>query len=117
MKKILYSISDNGLGHLTRSIGIMREFHENIEFIIRNSNSNFLEKSLPNTKIISGQTDQGLILNEDGISVNNSKSRVALENWYDHFNDNLENEERIISKIQVLVECICLQFGRIFQLY
>lgn len=100
MKKILYSISDNGLGHLTRSIGIMREFHENIEFIIRNSNSNFLEKSLPNTKIISGQTDQGLILNEDGISVNNSKSRVALENWYDHFNDNLENEERIISKIQ-----------------
>ena len=42
MKKILYYVTDHGLGHLTRSISIIREFDENVEFIIRNSNEKFI---------------------------------------------------------------------------
>jgi len=99
MKKILYFISDHGLGHLTRSIAIMREFNNDVEFIIRNSNSKFIEQSLPNTKIFVGKTDQGPIIKNNGISIDWKKSELAIENWYSQINSNSKNEEKIISKI------------------
>ncbi len=99
MKKILYYVSDHGLGHLTRSIAIMREFQDEVEFVIRNSNTRFIQKSLPNAKIISGKTDQGTLSHNNGISIDWEKSKTAIDTWYDEFNATLIKEQEIISKI------------------
>ena len=99
MKKILYFISDHGLGHLTRSIAIMREFENKVEFFIRNSNTEFIDKSLDNAKIFSGKTDQGTIHSNNGISIDWEKSKAAIDTWYNEFDSNLIKEQEIISKI------------------
>lgn len=100
MKKILYFISDHGLGHLARSIAIIREFKKEAEFFIRNSNINFIEQSLPNVKTFVGKTDQGPIIEDNGISIDWKQSKFAIENWYSEINSNIKNEEEIISKIK-----------------
>ena len=99
MKKILYFVSDHGLGHLTRSIAIMREFEDEVEFVVRNSNTHFIEKSLPNTKTISGKTDQGTLSQNNGISIDWEKSKTAIDTWYNEFDSTLIKEQEIISKI------------------
>jgi uncharacterized protein (TIGR00661 family) len=99
MKKILYFVSDHGLGHLTRSIAIMREFTDEAEFVIRNSNTRFIEKSLPNVKAISGKTDQGTLSQNNGISIDWEKSKIAIDTWYDEFDSTILKEQDIISKI------------------
>jgi len=99
MKKILYFVSDHGLGHLTRSIAIMREFSDEAEFVIRNSNTQFIEESLPNAKAISGKTDQGTLSQNNGISIDWEKSKIAIDTWYDEFDSTLIKEQEIISKI------------------
>ena len=99
MKKILYFVSDHGLGHLSRSIAIMREFHDEVEFVIRNSNTQFIEKSLPNVKIIPGKTDQGTLSQNNGISIDWEKSKSAIDIWYNQFNSTIIKEQEIISKI------------------
>ena len=100
MKKILYFISDHGLGHLARSIAIMREFDNEVEFFIRNSNISFIEQSLPNVKTFVGKTDQGPILQDNGISIDWEKSKFLIDNWYSELNYNSEKEEEIILKIK-----------------
>ena len=46
MKKILYYITDHGLGHATRSVAIIRELQKiGVEVIIRNSNAKQLLKT------------------------------------------------------------------------
>lgn len=99
MKKILYFISDHGLGHLTRSISIIREFKNEVEFIIRNSNIDFIKQSLPYTKTFVGKTDQGPIIDDNGISIDWNHSKFTIENWYKKINLNIKNEEKTISKI------------------
>ena len=100
MKKILYFVSDHGLGHLTRSIAIMREFDNEAEFFIRNSNISFIEQSLPNVKTFVGKTDQGPILDDNGISIDWKHSKSAIDDWYKNLALNAKNEEDIISKIK-----------------
>ena len=74
MRKILYYITDHGLGHTTRSIAIIRELLKmGTEVIIRNSNVDYLHKSLPTVKIIPGVTDVGPAIKENGISIDNDK--------------------------------------------
>tara|TARA_B100000029_G_scaffold133968_1_gene128116 strand:- start:15890 stop:16897 length:1008 start_codon:yes stop_codon:yes gene_type:complete len=99
MKKILYYVSDHGLGHLTRSIAIMREFKDEAEFVIRNSNTYFIEESLPNVKIIPGKTDQGTLSQNNGISIDWEKSKIAIDDWYNEFDSTLTKEQELISKI------------------
>ena len=96
MKKILYFISDHGLGHLARSIAIMREFDNEAEFFIRNSNISFIEQSLPNVKTFVGKTDQGPILADNGISIDLKHSKSAIDDWYKNLNVNAKSEEDII---------------------
>ena len=43
MKKILYYVSEHGLGHLTRSIGLIRELENESQIMIRNSNEQEVE--------------------------------------------------------------------------
>ena len=76
--KILYYITDHGLGHATRSVALIRELEKHdIELVIRNNDAhNFLKKSLPEIKIIAGQTDLIPIMdNENATMINYSKTK------------------------------------------
>ena len=101
MKKILYYITDHGLGHTTRSVAIIRElFKEGIEVTIRNSNVNYLNKSLPYIKTISGTTDVGPIIEKNGISVDEKKTLENVGKWIDSIRTVSDNEYDLISKIK-----------------
>ena len=100
MKKILYYVTDHGLGHLTRTISIIREFDENVEFIIRNSNEKFIKKSLNNTRVFSGQTDQGPILHNDAVSIDWDKTGETMKKWYNDFEQKVTKERDFIEKIK-----------------
>ena len=78
----------------------MREFDNEAEFFIRNSNTDFIEQSLPNVKTFVGKTDQGPILQDNGVSIDWERSKFLIDNWYNELNYNSEKEEEIISKIK-----------------
>ena len=100
MKKILYYITDHGLGHTTRSIAIIRKLiTEGIDVTIRNSNVNYLQKSLPHTKIISGITDVGPSIKKNGISIDNEKTLKNIGEWIDSIHKRSNIEYELISKI------------------
>ena len=101
MKKIVYYITDHGLGHATRSVALIRELQKNnLEIIIRNSNARtFLKQSLPGTKIISAITDVGPIIKNDGISIDVKKSKPILKKWIDKIEKNAELEFIYVQKI------------------
>ena len=76
MKNIIYYVTDHGSGHATRTVAICRELQKNkINLIIRNSNNiKFFKNSLPKTKVISGITDVGPVIKENGFSIDKNKS-------------------------------------------
>jgi len=100
MKKILYYITDHGLGHATRSVAIIRELQKiGVEVIIRNSNAKqFLEQSVPQIKIIEGKTDVGPLLQNNGISIDTEKSKRSINDWINSIELIAENEIKIIQK-------------------
>jgi soluble P-type ATPase len=57
--KIVYYITDHGLGHATRTVAIIRELKKkSIDVVVRsNDKLGFLKKSLPDVQIIHGSTD------------------------------------------------------------
>ena len=101
MKKLLYYITDNGKGHATRSVAIIRELQKlNFEITIRNSNVvKFLNNSLPNIKIIEGLTDVGPSLSKNGISIDEIETKLNVNNWIDKLNYYTKIECGIISKV------------------
>jgi len=99
LKKIFYYITDHGLGHATRSIAIIRELEklQNVEVIIRNSNANkILHESLPHTKIITGTTDVGPVINDDGISINKEQTITKITKWLQNIDSFAKKELKII---------------------
>jgi UDP:flavonoid glycosyltransferase YjiC (YdhE family) len=89
------------MGHATRSIAIIRELiKEGIEVTIRSSNVDYLKKSLPNVKIISGITDIGPTIEKNGISINEKKTLESMGKWIDSINLISEKELEIISEIK-----------------
>lgn len=102
MNKVLYYVTDHGLGHATRSIAIIRELHkQGIEVYIRNLTAyDFLKKSLPFATIIPGRVDVGPYINNDGISINVSKSRKKIEEWIQKLDKTSSNEVNLIEKIK-----------------
>ena len=101
MKKILYYITDHGLGHTTRSVAVIRELvKERIEVIIRNSNLNYLNKSLPYIKTISGMTDVGPTIEKNEISIDEKKTLENVGKWIDSIRTVSDNEHDLISKIK-----------------
>jgi UDP-N-acetylglucosamine:LPS N-acetylglucosamine transferase len=85
MKKIIYYVTDHGLGHATRSVALIRELQKyNLEIIVRNSNAkHFLKNSLEHTRIVSDKTDVGPLIKNDGISINETKSKPIIKEWID----------------------------------
>ena len=61
MKKILFYVSEHGLGHLTRSIALIRELENEAQIMIRNSNESFLKKSVPSIPIFTGNNVTAVI--------------------------------------------------------
>ena len=98
MKKIIYYITDHGKGHATRSIAIIRKLQGmGIEVVIRNSNVvDLLKKSLPNTEIITGMTDVGPVIENNGISINQEQSKERIGNWLENMNKRVEDELKLI---------------------
>ena len=100
MKTILYYISEHGLGHLTRSIAIIREIDNETNIFIRNSNTAFLKQSLPKIPILDGKTDQGTVIAENSISIDWKKTEFAIKDWYSTFHINTEKEKNNMKKIK-----------------
>ena len=100
MKKILFYVSEHGLGHLTRSIALIRELENEAQIMIRNSNESFLKKSLPSISTFSGKTDQGPIISENSISIDWEKTFNSVTDWYSNFNSNVEIEYNFINKMK-----------------
>lgn len=101
MKKIIYYITDHGKGHATRSVAIIRKLQElNVKVVIRNSNAtDFLRKSLPNTTIISGTTDVGTSIKDNGISIDKTMTKRNMKRWIQKLNDYADIESKLINKI------------------
>ncbi len=102
MKKIIYYITDHGMGHSTRSIAIIRELKKNnVEVIVRNSNNKLmLEKSLPDIQVVDGLTDIGPIIKNDGISLDPKKSKDKIESWIKNMPKIAKNEINFISDVK-----------------
>ena len=101
MKKILYYVTDHGLGHATRSIALIRELVKNdIQIIIRSHDSSkILHKSLPGIKILDEQISVGPKIKDDGISIDITETKKIFKNWIQDFEIISENETKIVSKI------------------
>lgn len=100
LKKVIYYITDHGRGHATRSVAIIRELLKmKIDVIVRNSNVvNFLEKSIPDVKILSGITDVGPVIKKDGISIDKAKTESVVGKWLDNIKNFAEEEYQKIIK-------------------
>ena len=100
MKKLIYYITDHGKGHATRSVAIIRELQkENLEIIVRNSNAvDFLKKSLPNIQIIDGKTDEGTVIQNDGVSIDVEKSLPHLTSWINKLPTFANKESNFLDK-------------------
>ena len=83
MKKIVYYITDHGMGHATRSIAIIRELQKfGIDITVRNFNcKEFIQKSIPGINLIPSKTDVGLVVKNDGVSIDKDKSKHEMSNW------------------------------------
>ena len=102
MKKLIYYITDHGRGHATRSVAIIRELQKlNVEVVVRNSNvKDFLTKSLPNTKVLDGITDTGPTIGNDGMSIDEEKTKLNVGKWIMKLDNIAKQECEIISKIK-----------------
>lgn len=101
LKKLLYYITDHGLGHITRSVAMIRELEKNgIEVIIRNSNVVYLNSSLPTTRVITGITDVGPIIEKNGISINENKTKEVIGKWIKTLQSVSDKETQLVSKIK-----------------
>jgi uncharacterized protein (TIGR00661 family) len=101
LKKIVYYVTDHGLGHATRTVALIRKLEcFNFKFILRTSqNEPFFKKSLKNIEIYSGKTDVGPIINNDGISINKKKSKAKIENWIEDIPKIAKKELSFLKKI------------------
>jgi predicted glycosyltransferase len=89
------------LGHITRSVAVIRELQKfGVDVIIRNSNVDYLNSSLPATKIIPGITDVGPIIKDNGISIDEDKTVERLGTWIESLHLISSNESELISKIK-----------------
>lgn len=96
MKRVVIYISDHGLGHAARQIGLIRKL-KNIEIIIKNSNSyEFLRKSLPQIKIIKQRTDVGPTFDWRLNKINVKKTFLDYQNLISSQSKWIEKEKDFI---------------------
>ena len=99
--KIIYYVTDHGLGHSSRTVAIIRELQKRkIEIIIRNNNNSlFFKKSLPKITIVNGQTDFVPIMNrKNGILIDVDKTRKSISDWMSNLSQIIKNESLFIKE-------------------
>jgi hypothetical protein len=99
--KIIYYVTDLGLGHASRSVAIIREIMKNKNNVIIRSNDplGFLKKSLPGVKIVKGQTDFMPVLSKKNELVFNEYGTLKnLKKWMKEIPDKKKFELGILKK-------------------
>ncbi len=100
MKKIVYYITDHGMGHATRAVALIRILKSDYEIIIRNSNNiNLFKESLDLTPFSSKPTDVGPKIKSNGITLDENNSRPIISGWINSISNNASLECDFLSKI------------------
>ena len=99
--KVIYYVTDHGLGHSSRTIGILRELQKKkVKITIRSNNQVFFKKSMPNIKNVLGNIDLKPIMNSNNkLIFNKNKTRKNVSKWINDFPTILKKEKKIIEKI------------------
>ncbi len=98
--KILYYITDHGLGHASRSVALIRELKSRAEVVIRNDDQyRFLARSLPDVTILSGRTDFAPVMGKDNnMLIDDAKTRTSISEWIESMPHTVEKEFEIVQK-------------------
>lgn len=101
MKKIVYYLTDHGLGHATRAVALIRELKNlNLDIVVRTTtNQNFIENSFDNIKTQSGITDVGPTIKNDGKTIDVSDSKPKIESWIKKIPEYSKNEIDFLKKV------------------
>jgi len=107
MKKIVYYISDNGFGHASRGIGLIRELakYDDLQIIVKTGRPlEFIKTSLKNTsniEFVYSKNDVGLVLKENSLQVNKSRLKEKLNTWVDNWDELVSREESLLANNEV----------------
>jgi hypothetical protein len=100
--KILYYVTDHGLGHASRAVAVIREIQKShdITITIRNNDPfSFFKKSLPDSGIIVGSTDLSPVMQKNNFMViDYKKTEKNIIKWIDTLPAILKKESAIINK-------------------
>jgi len=101
--KIIYYVTDHGLGHSTRAVAIIRELiKNNVEVIIRNNDDlGFFKKSLPGTKVFHGCTDFKPVMKKiHPFRFSEIKTKKNMSLWVSTLHQNISHEIQFLKKHQ-----------------
>lgn len=98
--KILYYITDHGLGHASRSVALVRELKNHAQVVIRNDDRyRFLARSLPDVEVISGRTDfEPAMQKENSMLIDDAKTQANISDWLDSMPETIERELEVVRK-------------------
>jgi uncharacterized protein (TIGR00661 family) len=100
--KILYYITDHGLGHSTRSVAIIKELIKHSDVIIRSNDSfQLLRKSLPQTKILHGSTDFTPIMDSNNsMKFDKKKTTKSMLSWIENITSLITKESKLVKQVK-----------------
>lgn len=101
LMKIMYYVTDHGLGHATRTVAIVREFlRRHGEVVIRSNDPlSVLRKSLPTVKIAPGTTDFSPIMNKsNNMKIDRPATQKNVTKWIDSIPSLIDYENRLVEK-------------------
>ena len=100
--KILYYVTDHGLGHSTRSVAIVKELLRDSDVIIRSNDSyRLLKKSLPKTKILLGPTDFSPVMDlKNSMKFDKKKTADSMLSWIENISSLIQKESKLVQQIK-----------------
>lgn len=101
--KIIYYVTDHGLGHATRTVAIIKEFKKrNVDIVLRSDDQlEFFKKSLSDIKIIHGPTDfMPIMQKNNSMRFSTIKTKKNLISWIHNLPTIIAHESQILKKIQ-----------------
>ena len=98
--KVIYYITDHGLGHTSRSVAIIRELKKRSKVIIRsNDRFSFFQKFSPEIKIIGGNIDFDPVMKKENISkLDEKKTQKNVHIWLKKLSKIVQHECELIRK-------------------
>lgn len=99
MKTICFFISDYGLGHATRAIGLIRELvleQDELRVIVKTSGPlDLVRRSLvhPRISVVDCRNERDVVLNEGQSTVDRARTRAAFLAWMHEWDEYVAREE------------------------